>query len=251
MPTTWHEASVVRLSDLAPNTRLFRLKVLQAEPFLFLPGQFITFDLPIGEKRRDRWRSYSIANAPDETNVLELCIVRVEGGKASSFLFDRVGPGSVLRFKGPDGRFLLPDPALPTARNLVMVCTGTGIAPFRSMLLHLLRTGSSYRQVHLIFGTRTADGILFRDELEGWAAELPGFRFSVCLSRERPPLPLLSGGECHPGYVHAAYRDRYAGPQPDTTFYLCGWSAMVDQATETLSLGMGYPTNQVRVELYG
>jgi CDP-4-dehydro-6-deoxyglucose reductase len=251
MPTTWHEATVVQLSDAAPNTRRFLLQVHQDEPFRFQPGQFVTLDLPTGDKRRDRWRSYSIANAPDETNMLELCIVQVDGGKASSFLFNQVSVGTTLRFKGPDGRFLLPDPTLPTARDLVFVCTGTGVAPFRSMLLHLLRTGSPYRNLHLVFGTRFADGILYREDFIRLAAELPGFRYSVTLSREQPPLPPLPITECRPGHVHACYRDRYAGPRPDTTFYLCGWSSMVDQATDILTKEMGYPPGQVRVELYG
>jgi ferredoxin-NADP reductase len=64
MPTTWYDAHVVKIQAATPNTRRFWVEIPTVEAFTFKPGQFVTMDLPIGEKRLQRWRSYSIANAP-------------------------------------------------------------------------------------------------------------------------------------------------------------------------------------------
>ncbi|MEO6037987.1 MAG: FAD-binding oxidoreductase, partial [Saprospiraceae bacterium] len=136
MPTLWYDGIVKKIDLLAPNVRRILLEVPTGEPFDFQAGQFITLDLPIGDKRLQRWRSYSLANPPDGTNVLELCVVRSPEGTGSRYLFEQTEPGTTLRFKGPDGGFVLPE---TIERDLVFICTGTGVAPFRSMLLDLQR----------------------------------------------------------------------------------------------------------------
>ena len=64
--------------------------------------------MPIHEKPNKRWRSYSIASWPDGTNVFELLIVLAEGGLGTNYLFNEVGVGSELIFRGPQGIFVLP-----------------------------------------------------------------------------------------------------------------------------------------------
>ena len=78
-----------------------------------------------------RWRSYSIASWPDGTNVYELLIVLLEGGAGTTYLFNEVKVGSELVFRGPQGVFVLPE---NIEKDIFFICTGTGIAPFRSML---------------------------------------------------------------------------------------------------------------------
>lgn len=242
MPTIWYDGLVTRIEQAAPNVRRFFLEVQGVDRFDFQAGQFITADLPIGEKRLQRWRSYSIANAPGGGRELELCIVRSGRGPGTAYLFDEVKPGSVLRFKGPDGAFVLPDDTAD--RDLVFICTGTGIVPFRSMLLDLERRGKPHRGLHLIFGTRTADSILYRDEFEALAARLPGFRYDVALSRQ-PDWP------GYRGYVHQIYLEQYRVVRPDVAFYICGWSNMIDEAVANLLVKLGYDRSQIHYELYG
>ena len=238
---TWHEATVFRTQNLSQDTRRFWLEVPGLEHFDFRPGQFVTLDLPIHEKRLKRWRSYSIASEPDGTNVLELCVVRLEGGSGSGYLFDEVRRGSTLRFKGPEGAFVLP-PALD--RPLVFICTGTGVAPFRSMLRHIQREELPHGPLHLIFGTRYSEGILFCEEFEKMERSLEGFRYSVALSRE------TVGGPHQKGYVHGIYEAEYRDLSAAPLFYLCGWQQMVDEAKQRL-LAMGVPERDIVVELYG
>ena len=237
----WYNARVCRMADISPNVRCFWLEFPEIERFDFKAGQFVTLDLPIGEKRLQRWRSYSIANAPDGSNVIELCVVRSSSGDGTRYLFEEVKMDTVLRLKGPDGGFVLPD---VISKDLVFVCTGTGVAPFRSMLLDLKNSGRPHRNLHLIFGTREASGILYRDEFEALARELPQFRYDVALSRD-------TDWPGHRGHVHHIYQEQYRESRPDVTFYLCGWTSMIDEAVANLIVGMGYARGQVLYELYG
>jgi ferredoxin-NADP reductase len=242
MATIWYDSIVQRIEPQAPGVRRFWVKIPNVDSFDFQAGQFVTLDLPIGEKRLQRWRSYSIANPPDGSNVLEFCIVRSgDPGLATQFLFDEVQPGSVLRFKGPDGAFVLPE---TIDKDLVFICTGTGVAPFRSMLLDLIQSGRPHRNLHLIFGTRNEAGILYREEFEAMTREVPGFRYDVALSRQ-PGWP----GYC--GYVHQIYLEHYAEKRPDVEFYICGWANMIDEAVANLLVKVGYDRTQIHYELYG
>jgi ferredoxin-NADP reductase len=248
MPTTWYDAHVVKIQAATPNTRRFWVEIPTVEAFTFKPGQFVTMDLPIGEKRLQRWRSYSIANAPSAGNQLEFCIVRLDGGKGSEYLFEDVKVGSTLRFKGPDGAFVLPE---TIDHDMVMVCTGTGVAPFRSMLQHIQEHQIPHRNLHLIFGTRHAEGILYREEFEELQKQLPDFRYSVALSREPQLDPSQYSFEVQAGYVHNFYLNAYATPRSDVKFYLCGWQNMVDEAVLQLWDKLGYDKRQIITELYG
>ena len=249
MGRKWYDSEIVKIEEQTPTTRRFWLQLpAQEEPFAFRAGQFITMDLPIGQKRLERWRSYSIANAPDNTNEVELCIVNLDGGSATSYLFDEARVGTPIRFKGPDGVFTLP---ATVDKDLVFVCTGTGVAPFRSMIWDLYRQGKTDLSIHLIFGTRYADGILYREEFEHLLQEMPNFRYSVALSREQAIDPDEFAFPVVSGYVHQVYQEAYGDVRDDIAFYLCGWSQMIDEATETLTEQMGYDQRQVIFELYG
>lgn len=241
MPTTWYDSKVTQISSEAPNVRRFWVEVPGDERFSFQAGQFVTMDLPIGEKRLQRWRSYSIANAPNDANLLEFCVVKAEHGAGSRYLFDEIAPGDILRFKGPDGAFVLPQ---TLDKDLVFICTGTGVAPFRSMLLDIQKSGRPHKNIHLIFGARTEADILYHDDFEALTRTLPGFRYDVALSRQ----PDWSGWK---GYVHQIYLEQYAQPRPDVDFYLCGWSNMIDEAVANLMVKLGYDRTQIHYELYG
>lgn len=239
--TTWYNGIIKKIEDASPTTKRFWLEVEGVDSFDFKAGQFITMDLPIGERRNQRWRSYSIASAPDGSNVLELCIVHLEGGLASGWLFNEAKIGTSIKFKGPDGTFTLPE---SLENELVLICTGTGVAPFRSMIWEVFNQKIPHKGIHLIFGTRTADGILYKDEFESLAQKMPEFRYSVALSREEQK-------GYHHGYVHDIYLKNYEAKRPDVTFYLCGWTKMVDEAVANLIVKMGYERGHVKYELYG
>ena len=235
----WINAKLIKTVERSETTRSFFLELQEVEQFQFTAGQFITLDLDIGEKRLDRWRSYSIANEPNGENIIELVIVRVPFGKATSFLWEKVQLGDILKLKGPGGVFCLPK---TIDKDLVFICTGTGIAPFRSMIRDIRLNAKSFRSIDLFFGTRNKAGILYLDEWSQLSSEMENFSFSVALSREEY--------EGYQGYVHELYLRKYEEVTDNRTFYLCGWQNMVDEAKTNL-LNLGYKEDQIIEELYG
>src|SRR5580765_504314 len=154
----WQTGKIVRIENEAENTRRFWIELPSLQSFDFKPGQFVTIDLPIHEKPNKRWRSYSIASWPDGTNTFELVIVLMEGGAGTTYLFNKVDIGSELILRGPQGVFVLPE---KIEQDLFFICTGTGVAPFRSMAHHILIHNIPHRNIYLIFGCRKFPDCLY------------------------------------------------------------------------------------------
>jgi len=233
----WRTGKVVRIEKETYNTNRYWIEIPELEHFEFIPGQFVTLDLPIHEKPNKRWRSYSIASWPDGSNVFELVIVLVDGGLGSTYIFNEIKPGSELQIRGPQGVFTLHEENLQ--KELFLVCTGTGIAPFRSMVHHLHRENIPHKGIYIIYGCRTQQDLLYYDELR--SLELENFHYIPTLSREE--------WEGKRGYVHAIYEEHCCGRQ-DATFFLCGWKNMIDEAKERIQK-MGYDRKAIHLELYG
>jgi ferredoxin-NADP reductase len=237
----WQTGKVIKIEDETPSTKRFWIEMDGTNDFQFQPGQFITLDLPIHEQKNKRWRSYSIASAPDGTNVVELVIVLLEGGLGTTYLFNHVSVGSELTIRGPQGKFTLPE---QLDKDIFLICTGTGIAPFRSMAHYLHAHKLPHQDIHLIFGCRHfADGLYIK-ELKELQAKENGFYFHPVFSREEEV-----GEGMYKGYVHAVYEALVQEKQP-ARFYLCGWKNMIDEAKQRI-LALGYDKKDIHLELYG
>jgi ferredoxin-NADP reductase len=239
----WYDSQIIDIQNETDSTKRIWVKIEGEEKVNFQAGQFVTMDLPISDKRLKRWRSYSIASAPvGEDTVLEFCIVKaVESTGGSKYLCDEATIGTPIRFKGPDGTFVLKQ---PLEKDLVLICTGTGIAPFRSMIWDIHNQNVPYKNIHLIFGCRHEKDILYRQEFEELAQKMPNFKYSVTLSREKD----WQGTK---GYVHEVYTEVYREKRDDVDFYICGWSNMIDDVVAKLMVDLGYDKSQIHYELYG
>ncbi len=234
----WRKGKVIRIEDYTTNTRRFFIEVPDVPSFDFIPGQFVTLDLPIHEKPNKRVRSYSIASWPDGSNVFELLIVLAKHGLGTSYIFNEIQVGSEIIFRGAQGVFTLPK---NFDRDIFLICTGTGIAPFRSMVNYLFLHNIPFKNIHLIFGTRTKEDLLYYDELKELEQKLPGFYYHPVLSREQ--------WDGYSGYVHPVYEELCKDKQ-DAYFYLCGWKNMIDEARKRIA-EMGYDSKAIHLELYG
>ncbi|MEO7523487.1 MAG: FAD-dependent oxidoreductase [Ferruginibacter sp.] len=233
----WRIAKIIRMEDETSDTRRFWFEVPELSSFDFKPGQFVTFDLPIHEKPNKRWRSYSIASWPDGTNVFELVIVLDKKGAGTPFLF-HVKIGDELSFRGPQGVFNLRE---PMDKDIFMICTGTGIAPFRSMLHYIKNERLPYKKLYLVFGCRTTESLLYYNEFLELEKNMPGFKYIPTLSRQE--------WEGSTGYVHGVYESFCQDKQP-AGFFLCGWKGMIDEAKSKI-LEMGYDKKDIHLEIYG
>ena len=237
----WRTGKVIKIEQQTYNTRRFFIQVPELERFDFKPGQFVTLDLPIHEKPNKRWRSYSIASWPDGTNVFELCIVLLDGGAGTEYLFNHVTEGSEITLRGPVGVFTLHDEHYE--KDLFLVCTGTGIAPFRSMANYIKLHNIPHKDIYLLFGCRTKADLLYFDELKALSDSMPGFHYIPTLSREN--------WEGASGYVHAIYQNICkASNNAPANFMLCGWKAMIDEAKLRIQ-ELGYDRKAIHQELYG
>ncbi|HUR11985.1 MAG TPA: FAD-dependent oxidoreductase [Flavitalea sp.] len=247
----WRTGKVIRIEDETASTKRYWIQVPEIESFDFKPGQFVTLDLPIHEKPNKRWRSYSIASWPDGTNIFELVIVLVEDGLGTPYLFNQVKVGSELTLRGPQGVFILPE---PIDRDLYFICTGTGIAPFRSMAHHIANHNVPHKNIYLIFGCRKFTDCLYGKEMRALEKELNTFKYIPTYSREEASDPAV-----RTGYVHAVYEELCRNSTKSSEigegvspayFYLCGWKNMIDEAKQKI-LALGYDKKSIHLELYG
>ncbi|MBS1759417.1 MAG: FAD-dependent oxidoreductase [Bacteroidetes bacterium] len=234
----WLKGKVVRIEKETDFTHRFWVEVQDLAEFDFKPGQFVTLDLPIDPKPTRRLRSYSIASWPDGTNVFELVIVLNQTGAGTQYIFNEIKVGSELTFRGPQGVFVLPE---KLEKDIFLICTGTGVAPFRSMVHHIFNRNIAHKNIYLIFGTRTQQDMLYHQELTELQNKLTGFYYLPTLSREQ--------WDGRTGYVHGVYEE-LCKDRPDAHFYLCGWKNMIDDARKNIQ-EMGYDRKAINSELYG
>src|SRR5206468_2226452 len=102
--------------------------------------------------------------------------------------------GSELKFRGPQGVFILHQ---PLDKDVFMICTGTGIAPFRSMVHDIKNKQIPHKNIYLIFGCRTKSDLLYYDELTKLQQDIHDLYYIPTLSREK--------WEGNSGYVHSIY----------------------------------------------
>ncbi|MCO5236872.1 MAG: FAD-dependent oxidoreductase [Chitinophagaceae bacterium] len=234
----WRKGIVKRIREEAPLTRRYWIEIQDTDNFEFTAGQFVTLDLPIHEMPSRRWRSYSIASWPDGTNVIELVIVLLEGGAGSTYIFHEIEEGSEFILRGPLGVFTLP---VPIEKELFLICTGTGIAPFRSMINDIFLNDIPHQKIHLIFGCRKKENLLYYREMVALEKKMPKLFYYPTLSREE--------WEGRTGYVHAIYEE-LVRHTPPAQFFLCGWKNMIDEAKQRI-VALGYERKAIHQELYG
>jgi ferredoxin--NADP+ reductase len=219
---------------------------LEGLDYRYLEGQSLGV-LPPGADDRGRpnkLRLYSIASTrtgdDGRGRTASLCVKRVvyqdpttgapRRGVASNYLCD-LEPGAEVRVTGPVGKsFLLPE---DPATNLILVATGTGIAPFRAFLRRIYRELPSWEgAVFLFFGVRTAAEYLYRDELESFG-DRPGYRLHTAFSREQ------ATADGRRLYVQHRMAEQVEAiwdllDRENTLLYVCGLKGMELGIAETL-----------------
>jgi ferredoxin-NADP reductase len=223
---------------LSEFTKHLEFEMKDLSRFGFVAGQWLSFktDMANGEEIT---RAYSIASPPGDSNRFALCLNRVQDGYMSNFLCD-MKEGDEIRCQGPFGDFIL----RPPLRDTIFMATGTGIAPFRSMLHWLLADASRHqeKQLTLIFGNRTEKDIYYHDEFQRLAAEHSSFHYLPTLSRGDASWPGLRG------YVQEHVSGVVQG-RSDMHAYICGLDKMV-KANRELLKGLGWDRKAVLYEKY-
>ena len=168
---------IAQLTPLAPDVMQVFLRLPAVEVLQFQPGQYLDILLDGGRRR-----SFSIASPPHDSNLLELHVRRVPGGGFSDGLFGAVPVGTLLRIEGPIGQFVYHSPiGRENESPLLMIAGGTGFAPLKSMLRHILERGIN-RPIHFYWGARQRHDVYEEERVLEWVRRNPQLRFTAVLS---------------------------------------------------------------------
>jgi len=251
MPFQTFTARLTRCVALSDLTKHLEFEMKGVPRFGFVAGQWLSFKTNKSASE-EIVRAYSIASPPGDNNRFALCLNRVQDGFMSNFLCD-MKEGDEIACQGPFGDFIL----RPPMRNTIFIATGTGIAPFRSMLHWLLgslaeldrdgrgRPSSIDAQGHqlwLVFGNRTERDIYYHDEFQGLGEEHPNFHYLPTLSRGGPDWQGLRGYVQE--HVPAIVRGR-----TDMHAYICGLDKMVKANRDSLK-SLGWDRKSILYEKY-
>ncbi len=185
---------IARLVRLAPDVMQVWLRLPSVERLPFQAGQYLDVLLEGGRRR-----SFSIASPPLDSDLIELHVRRVAGGGFTERLFgggeSALAEGALLRIEGPVGQFVYREGADP----LILVAGGTGFAPLKSILRHVLENGIR-RPIHFYWGARGSEDLYEEALLLEWAQAHPQLQLRSVLSEA----PAGSGAHRRAGWVHEA-----------------------------------------------
>jgi ferredoxin-NADP reductase len=247
-----YNASLVRREDAHESLATFWVR-FDGEATPFESGQYMTIgvfteDATMPTGQRIIQRPYSVASDPGVAGAAgyEMYVRLVENGLFTPLLW-RLPVGARMRMIGPKGKFTLePD----DGRTHLFISSGTGNAPFVSMMKRTLREGAPRKAVFLN-GVSYERDLGYRDLLEGW--ERSGdYPVTYIPTVSRPDAAANAGWRGRTGRVESIVGPvaDELGLTPDNTIaYICGNPDMILAAEQTL-LDRGFPEAQVKKELY-
>ena len=219
---------VQKLERLADDVMVLYLKLPANERLQFLAGQYIEFMLKDGSRR-----SFSMANAPHDDDFLQLHVRHVAGGQFTDHVFGKMKERDILRMEGPLGTFFLRE---DSEKPIVLVASGTGFAPIKAIIEHVLHKGIR-RPMVLYWGGRRPKDLYMNALAQKWAAGQPGQLHYVPVVSDALPEDQWTG---RTGFVHRAVMQDF----PDLSLhqvYACGVPIMVDSARKDFIEKCGLP----------
>ena len=216
-------AELLSYEALTPTgTVSLTFRVIDDQPFVFNPGNFIGIRAEVAGWGL-RKSPYCISSPPSDDRTFRLIVRLVPDGPLSIYLAG-LRVGSVIKFRGPSGRSMMPKEEY---EELILLATGVGVGPFLSFLPVLLADGFD-RPVKLYWGLRLVDDICVLSDLDAIAARHPNFSYELTLSQPPPDWSGLRGRitESVPPLI-----DKLGGKR----FYLVGNGAMIEEMSTVIS----------------
>ena len=239
-----YNGRISRWEEISPGLAIVAVEPIE-EPFPFEPGQYATLGLMgtlMGTEKLIQ-RPMSISSSADDLIEYEFFIRHVESGGFTPLLWER-SVGDLINIKGPKGKFLLQD----DGRRALFVASGTGLAPFISMI-ETLRGRGQERDIVLLHGVSYDYDLAWREQLTELEAG-DGFPLRYVGSVSRPQqCPEWTGCTGRVESIVASQLDAQSLTPETATIYLCGNPEMVS-AVEEIAAERGFPPEQVRKELY-
>jgi NAD(P)H-flavin reductase len=231
-------APILDIVHITPRSRLLAIGLLD-DIFHFAPGQALL----LARHEEPEKRPYSIACSPErakETSSLEVLIALDADGNIGSHL-PAAAPGTLVDIDGPFGSFVLP--SNPSDSRLLFVAGGTGIAPLRAMIDHVLRRGPPQR-LSVLYSARRSDEFAFIEELREHERQ---HRIELHQTVTREDRPEWAGGR---GRIGRKHFEAVLHDPAHTLCFVCGPPAFVGESMATL-LSLGVPGDLIRTEGWG
>ena len=226
-PGRWQVATVTAIEQETPHVKSFRLELPMWMPHL--PGQHYDVRLTAPDGYRAQ-RSYSVASSPLDERVIELTIDRLADGEVSPYFHDVVAEGDQVEVRGPFASYFVWRGEQP----VLLVGGGSGVVPLMAILRHRRRTMPEL-PMHLVYSVRSADDVIYADELEADAV--------LTFTREPPEQWSGATGRIDGPLIEAASFGSGLA-------FICGTNGFVEAATR-LVLEAGLEAQHVRTERFG
>jgi len=238
-PIPWLSAEVVEIVPETPRVKTIRLAVPGWRRHL--PGQHVDVRLT-AEDGYQAQRSYSIASPPEEDGI-ELTVEHLEDGEVSTFLTGELRAGDRIELRGPLGGYFTW--TVEQEGPLALVAGGSGVVPLMAMVRHRAAQASRI-PMHLLCSWRTADDVIYRNELARLAAQGDGLEVTHTFTRSAPA--------DWRGYTRRIDREMFvevlSGPDAWPLAYICGPTPMVE-STATLLVSLGHAPERIWTERFG
>lgn len=229
---------IMSVDRVAPDVMVLSLGLPPNEPLRFHAGQYL--DILLDSEKR---RSYSIANAPvpDGARQVSLHVRHMPGGRFTEKVFSTLKPREMLSIEAPLGQFYMDE---ASAKPVILLASGTGFAPIKSMVEHALARCSD-RPLHVYWGARTRIGLYMNELVEKWAKEHEHIRYTPVVSEATS----TCNWQGRAGYVHHAVMHDYPS-LAEHQVYACGAPLMVDSARRDFVGRCGLPEHEFRADAF-
>jgi NAD(P)H-flavin reductase len=227
-----YQAVIEQKKQLTSRVYLVTFRLLTPQTIEFVAGQ--TFMMYVSDTVN---RTMSIASPPSDKTHVWMCHDVTPGGPGSQWTLTH-NVGDKITLLAPTGRFVLDK---ESNRKKVMIATGTGVAPFRSMIMDYLEGGGT-DDITLYWGLRREEDMYWFDEFNLLSIKYPNFRFVFTLSQPKDDWKGKRGRVTD----HVIQEEKNL---PGTDFFLCGNQAMVLEIKAQL-LASGVPSSQIHNEMF-
>ena len=239
-PLRWQQATIERVIPETYRAATFVLSLEECPPFR--PGQHMDIRLTAPDGYQAQ-RSYSLASAPEDRDTVELTVELVDGGEVSPWFHEVATVGDSFEIRGPIGGPFTWTPDL--GGPLLLIAGGSGVVPLMSMLRHRQATGAGVKAL-LLYSARSAEDIIYRDELAKMTTDPTDPSIVFTLTRSRPSV--WSGYDRR---VDTAMLADVIGQLGDPAWtYLCGPTTFVETVASGL-VALDLSPRRIRTERFG
>ncbi len=232
---------VARIDQETPDVKTFRFVACHGGgiPFSYLPGQFLTLTLPVGDTPIRR--SYTISSSPTQGYHCEITVKREDQGAGSRYLHDRVKVGDSLEVKAPSGKFVFTG---KEADGVVLIGGGVGITPMMS-ITRALTDMAWPGDIYFIVACQDPEHFIFESEIRLLEARYSNLHLFAAMSRIDQ-----DRGQYRRGRLSKEMLDQWVPDITSKWIHLCGAPPMMDGVKQILE-EMNVPTDRIHTENFG